>query len=94
MQNPYFIHVEHPGGIEPPVSELQSLALPLGYGCSVLNYIIRSFFFQCRQQNSSKKGNGFPFPFLLLMRYVRHDASFLILWQFRVARQRKWQQRG
>ncbi len=26
--------VEHPGGIEPPVRELQSLALPLGYGCS------------------------------------------------------------
>ena len=26
--------MEHPGGIEPPISELQSLALPLGYGCS------------------------------------------------------------
>lgn len=27
--------MEHPDGFEPPVSELQSLALPLGYGCSV-----------------------------------------------------------
>ena len=25
--------MEHPGGFEPPVRELQSLALPLGYGC-------------------------------------------------------------
>ena len=29
-----FILLEHPGGFEPPVRELQSLALPLGYGCS------------------------------------------------------------
>lgn len=26
--------LEHPTGFEPMVSELQSLALPLGYGCS------------------------------------------------------------
>ena len=31
--------VEHPGGIGPPVIELQSIALPLGYGCSGKNYI-------------------------------------------------------
>ena len=26
--------MEHPAGFEPTVSELQSLALPLGYGCA------------------------------------------------------------
>ena len=31
--------MEHPGGIGPPVIELQSIALPLGYGCSGKNYI-------------------------------------------------------
>lgn len=38
--------MEHPGGIEPPISELQSLALPLGYGCSVKDYSIPRYFFQ------------------------------------------------
>ncbi len=28
--------MEHPAGFEPTVRELQSLALPLGYGCAIV----------------------------------------------------------
>ena len=38
--------MEHPAGFEPTVSELQSLALPLGYGCSVMDYSILVCVFQ------------------------------------------------
>ena len=44
-----FLYMEHPGGLEPPVNELQSLALPLGYGCSVMYFNILSFFNQQRR---------------------------------------------
>ncbi len=32
------LHMELPAGFEPTVSELQSLALPLGYGSKPRNY--------------------------------------------------------